>query len=77
MAPIPATGLRKNVFHVWPDPPGRRLAMYFATVDCATSIPSKQLAMNTRRASQWVLHAHPPYQAANLDRDLGSTAMRA
>ena len=39
MAPIPAAWLRKNVFHVWPDP-GRRLAMYLATVDCATSIPS-------------------------------------
>src|SRR5262249_25837533 len=34
-----AAWLPKNVFHVWPDP-GRRLAMYLATVDCATSIPS-------------------------------------
>ena len=31
-APIPDAWLRKNVFHVWPDP-GRRLAMYLATVD--------------------------------------------
>src|SRR5262245_41736975 len=39
MAPIPAAWLRRNVFQVWPDP-GRRLAMYLATVDCTISIPS-------------------------------------
>src|SRR5262245_20800790 len=40
MAPMPAAWLPKKVFHVWPDLPGRRLAMYLATVDCATSILS-------------------------------------
>ena len=36
----------------------------------------QQLTVNARRAPQRVLHTHPPDQAANLDRDLGSAAAR-
>ena len=36
----------------------------------------QQLTVNAGRAPQRVLHAHPPDQAANLDRDLGSAAAR-
>src|SRR5258708_2436209 len=37
----------------------------------------QQLAMKARRTPEWVLHAHPPDQTANLNWNLGPTATPA
>src|SRR4029077_14863435 len=60
--------LRRKVSHPWPGGP-RRLTMYLATLDCATSNPSLS-AVDTRRAPKRVVHAHLPDQRTqpSLDR---------
>ena len=77
MAPIPATWLRKNAFHVWPDP-GRRLAILLGDRRLRDLDPElEQLAMDARCAPQWILHTHTPDQTVDLDRNLGPAATGA
>jgi hypothetical protein len=58
------------VRHPWLGGP-RRLTMYLATLDCATSNPSlSKLAVDARRSPKRVLNAHSPDQHAEVRLDL-------
>src|SRR5580692_3779324 len=70
MAAMSGAWLRKKVRHPWLGGP-RRLTMYLATLDCATSNPSLSSSPWIRGAPQkWVLDAHPPNQRAQFRLDL-------
>src|ERR1022692_4319376 len=72
MAAMSGAWLRKKVRHPWLGDP-RRLTMYLATLDCATSNPSLSSSPWMRGAPQsGFLHAHPPDQYAQLRVDLRS-----
>ena len=69
--------LRKKVRHPWLGGP-RRLTMYFATLDCATSNPElEQFAVDAWRAPKRIFDAHPPDQYAQLRVDLRSPSLWA
>ena len=77
MAAIPAAWLRRKAFQVCDDPPPL-LAMYLATVDCATSIPSLSNSPSMRgaptKSSAGLISSD---QAADLSRNLRTTAPSA
>jgi len=75
MAAMSGAWLRKKVRHPWLGGP-RRLTMYLATLDCATSNPElEQFAVNAWRALKRIFDAHPPDQRAQLRVDLRSPSL--
>src|ERR1700694_4229667 len=72
MAAMSGAWLRKKVRHPWLGGP-RRLTMYLATLDCATSNPSLSSSPWIRGAPpKRIFDAHPPDQYAQLRVDLRS-----
>jgi hypothetical protein len=72
MAAISGAWFRRKVRHPWLGGP-RRLTMYLATLDCATSNPSLSSSPWMRGAPQsGFSDAHPPDQDAQLRLDLRS-----
>src|SRR5258705_10990110 len=77
MAAMSGAWLCKKVRHPWLGGP-RRLTMYLATLDCATSNPSfEQFAVNAWRTPKRIFDAHPPDQRAQLRFDLRSPSLWA
>src|SRR4030088_2772442 len=77
MAAISGAWLRKKVRHPWLGGP-RRLTMYLATLDCATSNPSLSSSPWMRGAPQsGFFDAHPPDQYAQLRVDRRSPSQWA
>src|ERR1700741_5028667 len=76
MAAMSGAWLCKKVRHPWLGGP-RRLTMYLATLDCATSNPSLSSSPWMRGAPQSFLGAHPPDQRAELRVDLRSPSQWA
>jgi hypothetical protein len=76
MAAISGAGLRKKVRYPWLGGP-RRLTMYLATLDCATSNSSEQFAVNAWRTPKRVFDVHPPDQRAQLGVDPRSPSLGA
>src|SRR5260370_35061396 len=74
MAAMSGAWLRKKVGHPWLGGP-RRLTMYLAALDCATSNPSLSSSPWMRGAP--LLHAHPTDQRAQLRFDLRSPSLWA
>src|SRR5207245_7663525 len=69
--------LRRKVRHPWLGGP-RRLTMYLATLDCATSNPSlSKFAVDAWRAPKRIFDAHPPDQYPQLRVDLRSPSLWA
>src|SRR5207342_1180510 len=66
MAAMSGAWLCKKVLHPWLGGP-RRLTMYLATLDCATSNPSLSSSPWMRGAP---INAHPPDQYAEARLDL-------
>jgi hypothetical protein len=75
MAAMSGAWLCKKIRHPWLRGP-RRLTMYLATLDRATST-HKQLAVDAWRTPTRMLYAHPPDQRAQLRVDLRSTSQWA
>src|SRR5215831_4580259 len=77
MAAISGAQLRRKVSHPWLGGP-RRLTMYLATLDCATSNPSLSSSPWMRGAPQRVVDAHLPDQRTqpSLDRRPASRRSR-
>jgi hypothetical protein len=71
IAAMSVAWLRRKVRHPWLGG-ARRLTMYLATLDCATSNPSLSSSPWTRRSPERVLNAHPPDQRPEVCLDLGS-----
>jgi len=69
IAAMSGAWLRKKVRHPWLGGP-RRLTMYLATLDCATSNPS--LSSSPWRAPKRIFDAHPRARDAQLRLDLRS-----
>jgi hypothetical protein len=61
--------LRKKVRHPWLGCT-RRLTMYLATLDCATSTQLKKFAVDAWRAPKRIFDTHRPDQDAQLRLDL-------
>src|SRR5580704_11033391 len=77
MAAMSGAWLCKKVRHPWLGGP-RRLAMYLATLDCATSNPSLSSSpWDAWRTPKRILHAHPSDQCAQLRVDLRSPSQWA
>src|SRR6266478_2691346 len=77
MAAMSGAWLCRKVRHPWLGGP-RRLTMYLATLDCATSNPSLSSSPWMRGAPQsGFSNAHPPDQYAQLRVDLQSPSLWA
>src|SRR3979411_1384806 len=77
MAAMSCAWLRKKVRHPWLGG-ARRLTMYLATLDCATSNPSLSSSPWMRGAPpKRIFDAHPPAQRAQLRFDLRSPSQWA
>src|ERR1700732_3893828 len=77
MAAMSGAWLHKKVRHPWLGG-DRRLTMYLATLDCATSNPSLSSSPWIRGAPQKrIFDAHPPDQCAQLRFDLRSPSLWA
>ena len=72
MAAMSGAWLRRKVRHPWLGGP-RRLTMYLATLDCASSNPSlRSLPWIAWRSPKRVLDAHSPDERAQFSIDLRS-----
>jgi hypothetical protein len=71
MAEMPSVWFRRKVRHPWLCGP-RRLTMYLATLDCATSNPSLSSSPWMRGAPKRIFDTHPPDQRAQVHLDLSS-----
>ncbi|MGX9432773.1 hypothetical protein [Bradyrhizobium sp. LeoA1S1] len=76
MAAMSGAWLRKDVRHPWLGGP-RRLTMYLAMLDCATSNPSFSSSPRMRGAPKRIFDADPPDQHAQLGVDLRSASRRS
>ena len=70
MAAMSGAWLCKKVCQPWLGGP-RRLTMYLATLDCATSTELEQFAVNARRTPKRIFDAHSPDQYAQIRLDGG------